>query len=130
MMKKPLIVRSAWPRTCMVIGLALAASACSFSKPDIAIVPAHPTYQIDVHPLLADHCLLCHGYPATRRAPASFRLDVYTSPDGMPAAYQEADRFIRSIQNGKMPPAASWGDGVGPNGKQLLQNWAADHYPP
>ena len=109
--------------------MALAAPACSFGKPDIATVPDHPTFEIDVEPLLADHCLLCHGYPATRNAPTSFRLDVYTSPDGMTAAYQEADRFIRSIQNDKMPPSAKWGDGVGPNGKKMLQNWAADGYP-
>jgi hypothetical protein len=109
--------------------MALAAPACSFGKPDIATVPDHPTFEIDVKPLLADHCLLCHGYPATRNAPTSFRLDVYTSPDGMTAAYQEADRFIRSIQNDKMPPSAKWGDGVGPNGKKMLQNWAADGYP-
>jgi hypothetical protein len=111
------------------VAMALAMTACSFGKPDIATVPAHPTFEIDVKPLLADHCLLCHGYPATRGAPTSFRLDVYTSPDSLPAAYQEASRFIRSIQNGKMPPSAAWGDGVGPNGKAMLQNWASDGYP-
>ena len=110
-----------------VLGLAI--SGCSFGKPDLATVPAHPTYETDVHSLLADHCLLCHGYPATRGAPTNFRLDVYTSPDGMPAAHDEAKRFILSIQNGKMPPAAKWGDGVGPNGKAMLQNWANDGYP-
>ena len=109
--------------------MALAMTACSFGKPDIATVPAHPTFEIDVKPLLADHCLLCHGYPATRGAPTSFRLDVYTSSNGLPAAYQEAGRSIRSIQDDKMPPSAAWGDGVGPNGKAMLQNWASDGYP-
>lgn len=111
------------------VAMALAMTACSFGKPDIATVPAHPTFEIDVKPLLADHCLLCHGYPATRGAPTSFRLDVYTSSNGLPAAYQEAGRSIRSIQDGKMPPSAAWGDGVGPNGKAMLQNWASDGYP-
>ena len=112
-----------------ILAMALAVPTCSFGKPDIATVPAHPTFEIDVKPLLAGHCLLCHGYPATRGAPTSFRLDVYTSSNGLPAAYQEASRFIRSIQDDKMPPSAAWGDGVGPNGKAMLQNWAADGYP-
>jgi len=114
-----------------MVALALAIPACSLGKPDIATVPAHPTFERDVKPLLADHCLLCHGYPATRGAPTSFRLDVYDPPVGTPtpAAHQEASRFIRSIDDGKMPPSALWGDGVGPNGKALLQNWQTDGYP-
>jgi hypothetical protein len=115
--------------TVVLVAIALAMTACSFGKPDIATVPAHPTFEIDVKPLFADHCLLCHGHPATRGAPTSFRLDVYTSPDGMSAARKEADPVIRSIEDGKMPPSAAWGDGVGPNGKQMLQNWASDGYP-
>ncbi len=111
--------------------IALATTACSFGKPDIATVPDHPTFEIDVKPLLADHCLLCHGYPAKRGAPTNFRLDVYDPPAGTttPAAHQEAERFIGSIQDDKMPPAAAWGDGVGPNGKKMLQNWQNDGYP-
>ena len=68
---------------------------------------------------------------ATRGAPTSFRLDVYNPPVGTstPAAYKEAPRFIQSIDNGKMPPSALWGDGVGPNGKAMLQNWKTDGYP-
>jgi hypothetical protein len=129
MTQRDLLTQLSWRFTGALLALALAAPACSFGKPDIVTVPDHPTYELNVHPLLADHCLLCHGYPATRGAPSSFRLDVYTSADGMPAAYREADRLIRSIQNNKMPPSALWGDGVGPNGKKLLQNWAADGYP-
>ena len=129
MLKRETITRLCTPPA---LALALAMSACSFGKPDIATVPAHPTYEIDVHPLLADHCLLCHSYPATRGAPTSFRLDVYDPPVGTstPAAHQEADRFIQSIDSGKMPPSAAWGDGVGPNGKAMLQNWKTDGYPP
>jgi hypothetical protein len=127
MLKKYAIARARF--TFVLATMALAASACSFGRPDIATAPDHPTFEIDVKPLLVDHCLLCHGYPATRNAPTSFRLDVYTSPDGMPAAYQEANRFVRSIQDDKMPPSAKWGDDVGPNGKKILQNWATDGYP-
>ncbi len=129
MLKRDMTTRLSWPRTAFLLAWALAAPACSFGKPDIATVPAHPTFEIDVKPWLADHCLLCHGYPATRGAPMNFRLDVYTSPDGLPAAYDEANRFISSIDRGKMPPSASWGDGVGPNGKAMLHNWAIDGYP-
>ena len=32
-------------------------------------------------------------------------------------------------EDDKMPPAAKWGDGVGPNGKKMLQNWQTDGYP-
>jgi hypothetical protein len=129
MLKTDLTARFFSLRPVAVVASALAISACSFGKPDIATVPAHPTFEIDVKPFLADHCLLCHSDPATRGAPTSFRLDVYTSPDGLPAAHQEASRFIQSIDNGKMPPSAKWGDGVGPNGKAMLQNWKTDGYP-
>ena len=110
--------------------LALTMAACSFGKPDIAEVPAHPTFEIDVKPLLADHCLLCHDYPAKRGAPGNFRLDVYDSTNGVRAARSEADKFIKSIDEDEMPPSALWGDGVGPNGKALLHNWQADGYLP
>lgn len=129
MIKRDIIAQRCARLAVVLAVTALALSACSFGKPDIASVPAHPTFEIDVKPLLADHCLLCHGYPATRGAPTSFRLDVYTSPDGFPAARQEAGRILSSINGGKMPPSAKWGDGVGPNGKAMLQNWAADGYP-
>jgi hypothetical protein len=131
MLKKDLTARSSSAFLVAMLASLLAAFSCSFGKPDIAAVPAHPTFEIDVKPLLADHCLLCHSYPATRGAPTSFRLDVYDPPVGSstPAAHQEASRFIQSIDSGKMPPAALWGDGVGPNGKALLQNWKTDGYP-
>jgi hypothetical protein len=129
MMTRDMIARFSWPVRHILFALALTVPACSFGKPDITTVPAHPTYSPDVHDLLADHCLLCHSFPATRGAPTNFRLDVYKSPDGLPAAYQESSKFIHSIQQGDMPPAALWGDGMGPNGKLLLQNWANDGSP-
>ncbi|MGD0837197.1 MAG: hypothetical protein ABSB49_11210 [Polyangia bacterium] len=102
-------------------------SACA--KPDITTVPAHPSYELDVKPLLADHCLLCHSYPATRGAPTSFRLDVYATSGRIAGARDEAPRFINSVLSNKMPPAALWGEGVGANGEKLLQNWQIDGYP-
>ena len=131
MLKRDMTARFSSLRLVVMSAWALAIPACSLGKPDIATVPAHPTFELDVKPLLADHCLLCHSYPATRGAPTSFRLDVYDPPVGTstPAAHQEASRFIQSIDSGKMPPSALWGDGVGPNGKALLQNWKTDGYP-
>jgi hypothetical protein len=107
----------------------LALPACHFSKPDIGPPPPNPTFEADVKLLLADHCLLCHGYPATRTAPTGFRLDIYDSSGGVSGAHDEGPRVVRDTLNDKMPPAAAWGDGVGPNGKQLLQNWMNDNYP-
>ena len=132
--RKPLagaqLPRKQIARLAIACGLTAAAYACAFSKPDITVVPAHPGFAADVKPLLADHCLLCHGYPPRRNAPSSFRLDVYDDTNGVRGAKSEADRLVQSVLRGKMPPAASWGDGVGPNGTQLLQNWLADGAPP
>jgi hypothetical protein len=113
----------------LLLGLG-AVYACSFGKADITTVPEHPTFEADVKPLLAEHCLLCHGYPAKRTAPTDFRLDVYDDADGVRGAKSEASRFVHSVEENEMPPAAAWGDGVGPNGKKLLQNWLADGAPP
>jgi hypothetical protein len=111
----------------LLVVLTASLSACA--KPDIATVPAHPTFELDVKPLLADHCLLCHGYPATRGAPTSFRLDVYATSGGVQGAYEQGSRLVKATLNDHMPPAALWGEGVGPNGKKLLQNWQTDGYP-
>jgi hypothetical protein len=107
----------------------LTASLSACAKPDIATVPAHPTFELDVKPLLADHCLLCHGYPATRGAPTNFRLDVYAATNGVQGAYEQRSRLVKATLNDHMPPAGLWGEGVGPNGKKLLQNWQTDGYP-
>ncbi|HEY0838640.1 MAG TPA: hypothetical protein VGD74_00500 [Vulgatibacter sp.] len=119
--------------------------ACDFSVPDIAEVPENPTWERDVKPLLADHCTLCHGSPPNRGAPGDFRLDVYDSPgrtvplqgsrrgrddddddrgrDRLKGAYEMADDIVDEIEDGEMPPAAAWGDGVGPNGRAMLRRW-------
>jgi len=130
MLKQNRTFRLAFSPGYFLVMLALAPPACSFGRPDITTVPAHPTFAKNVEPLLADHCLLCHGYPATRGAPTSFRLDVYASSNGVQGAGDQADRIVRSTLSDRMPPAAQWGDGVGPNGKKLLQNWQNDGYPP
>ncbi|MBL9014672.1 MAG: hypothetical protein JNL83_10880 [Myxococcales bacterium] len=40
-------------------------------------VPAEPSFQLDVMPILAANCVRCHGYPTIGGAPASFRLDTF-----------------------------------------------------
>jgi hypothetical protein len=120
-----------WVRWAMLLAGVSLCYACSFGKPDIATVPDHPTFEADVKPLLADHCLLCHGYPAKRGAPTDFRLDVYHSDvSGVDGAGTNPRRWVDSVEDDEMPPAARWGDGVGSNGKELLRRWLASGAPP
>lgn len=108
---------------------ALSLMGCRFGIEDIAKVPDHPTYNRDVKPLLIDHCVLCHGSPPKRGAPANFRLDQYDSLDGVLGVNAMADSIVDVTKDDRMPPAAKWGDGVGPNGKQMLERWLADGAP-
>jgi uncharacterized membrane protein len=79
--------------------------------------------------LLEDHCLLCHGSPPARGAPDVLRLDVYADTGGIKGAKSEAERMLIRVQTNTMPPAATYGDGVGPNGRQTLQNWVDNGAP-
>ena len=51
------------------------------------------------------------------------RLDRYAPADGIQGAVGLADEIGRRVRTGTMPPAASWGDGMGPHGVELLQRW-------
>jgi hypothetical protein len=46
---------------------------------------------------------------------------------GDPAAMASA--ILEKVKDDEMPPAAAWGDGIGPNGKKLLERWLADGAP-
>ena len=71
-------------------------SGCSSAVQDIYSVPQNPTYDSDVRYFLADHCVLCHGSPPNRGAPAKFRLDVYDVPNSTePGAYAMAGSILR-----------------------------------
>jgi hypothetical protein len=109
--------------------LALLLASCNFGIKDLAVVPDHPTYHRDVKPLLIDHCILCHGVPPKRGAPATFRLDQYDSADAIMGVNSMAESLVHATTTDKMPPAAAWGDGVGPNGKQMLERWLTDGAP-
>ena len=113
-----------------VLGVLATSGGCNFGKADVAQAPEHPTFNPDVLQVLSDHCLLCHGYPANRGAPSRFRLDVYDNTGGVRGAHSEAGQLVEAVNGGSMPPSALWGDGVGPNGKLVLQRWLDDGAPP
>jgi hypothetical protein len=106
-----------------VIVLAALAGSCHYGVTDISAVPDNPTYDHDVYPLFNDHCLLCHGSPPNRGAPSYFRLDVYDDTADAAGANSMAASCAGDVNINKMPPAAKGGDGVGPNGRQMLQKW-------
>jgi hypothetical protein len=104
--------------------LTIAQGSCHYGVRDIASVPDNPSYTQDVAPLLNDHCVVCHGWPPDRGAPPKFRADVYDDTNGVPGVHSYASTINYYVQKDMMPPggvAAS--DGVGPNGKAMLQKW-------
>jgi hypothetical protein len=105
--------------------------SCHYGVSDISVVPDNPTYNRDIYPLFRDHCLLCHSSPPDRGARSNFRLDVYDDVNGVPGAKSYASLAAFKVSSGEMPPAAKDGDGVGPNGRAMLQKWAdAQPFPP
>ncbi len=103
--------------------------SCQYGVSDISGVPDNPTFDRDIYPLFADHCLLCHGWPPDRGAPSYFRLDVYDDTDGVTGAKNMAGMALFDVQSKRMPPAAKGGDGVGPNGLAMLQKWVDNGAP-
>jgi hypothetical protein len=97
--------------------------ACNYAVRDIATVPDNPTYNRDIFPLYADHCLLCHMSPPNRGAPDTFRLDSYGDSDSATGAGSMAFMCLDQVKRKLMPPAAKSGDGVGPKGLEMLQKW-------
>jgi hypothetical protein len=109
--------------------LAVGLSGCDFGVPDISSVPANPTFDADVKPLLDDHCNLCHGKNESYGAPGNFRLDVYDNVGSTAGAKAMARSIVEEVDEDSMPPAAEWGDGMGPNGKKLLKRWVEQGSP-
>ena len=91
------------------------------------MVPPHPTYDNDVHPFLADHCLGCHSSPPANGAPNIFRLDVYDDVGNVSGAASMSTIMLNDVE--MTPPRMPLTGSVGPNGKQMLANWVADGAP-
>lgn len=107
------------PLVCL-LGLA-AAAACTDEA------PAEPTWA-DVSPVLAAHCVRCHGAPALGSAPATFRLDRYDdlvtlAPDGtrrlVLGAASMAEWIADRAADGSMPPRFP----LAQHDRDLLDNW-------
>jgi hypothetical protein len=94
----------------LLLAPALALAACAEEAPE------EPTWA-DVAPILAAHCVRCHGAPAIGGAPATFRLDRYddvaAEPDlfaAEPAARRVlgaaamAEWIAERAADGSMPP--------------------------
>lgn len=113
----------------LLLLLALAPVACNYGIRDIAQVPDNPTFNRDIYPLFADHCLVCHGSPPDRGAPSYFRLDQYADSGGVAGAQSMAAAALGDVQSGRMPPAAQAGDGLGPNGVEMLARWVQNGAP-
>jgi len=120
-------VRLAWAAA------AALAAGCGplFAVPDISTVPASPAWATDVKPYLADHCLVCHGDAADRGARDFYRLDVCdihdpADTDQKLGAWDMRSGILdRAVARRTMPPV--WlGEGLGPNGRELLRRWIMD----
>jgi uncharacterized membrane protein len=109
--------------------LTMAIGSCHYGVKDIASVPDNPTYWQDVRPLLNDHCVVCHGWPPDRGAPGKFRVDVYEDTNGIKGAHAYGAMINDYVQRNLMPPGVGDTDGVGPNGKAMLQKWIDSEMP-
>ena len=112
-----------------LVAAAALAQSCNYGIADVSSVPDHPTYNGNIYPLFVDHCLLCHGSPPQSGAPSTFRLDSYNGVGDVLGVIDVAASAVGDVRSGKMPPAAKDGDGVGPNGLRMLENWQTDGYP-
>jgi len=112
-----------------VTALTALTGSCNYGIRDLGSVPDNPTFNRDVYPLFADHCLVCHGSPPDRGAPTYFRLDTYDDSPGAAGANSMASAALADVESGRMPPAARDGDAVGPNGLQMLQTWVKNGSP-
>lgn len=73
--------------------------------------------------VLDTYCISCHSVPPTAGAPDTFRLDVYTTDGGLPAAFEKARQVrVRTYDLRDMPPSGV----LSPNLRQrsTLASWA------
>lgn len=90
---------------------------------------APPRFNRDIRPILADHCLSCHGPDAGKRK-ARLRLDVEDEAKakvivpGKPDASALLQRVFAPTEKGRMPPPNS-GRSLTDTQKELLRQWIA-----
>ncbi len=102
--------------------LVLLLAACA---PD---VPAEPSFQQDIQPILAANCIRCHGTPV-KGAPSYFRLDMFEDVEVIDAngvglitiagAKSQASRIAARAAAGEMPPRFPLDDWQ----IEMLANW-------
>lgn len=105
----------------------LAAAGCAADP-----VPAQPSWQVDVMPVLAANCVRCHGYPTAGFATPGFRLDSFgptllASGDLIGGASENATAIARRTKAEFRPPgelAMPPGRTLGDDELGVLRNWA------
>lgn len=102
---------------------ALAQAACGPS------VPANPSWEEDVKPILAANCVRCHRAEPQNGAPDTFRLDVCDDQGTVEGAATRIASALSRVQNDQRPmppaPAARLSD----RQIEVLQSWFADQAP-
>lgn len=92
-------------------------------------VPANPTWEEDVKPILAANCVRCHRAEPQNGAPATFRFDVCEDVAGKMGASAYAGGALARATNDAAPmppaPAAPLND----RQVEVLENWIANRAP-
>lgn len=110
------------------ISLSLTAALFAAEPP----VPATPTYNRDVRPILADACFRCHGFDKNKRK-ADLRLDtreaalakiddIFPIVPGKPADSEVWKRIVTTDKDDLMPPADEHRQ-LTAREKEVLKRW-------
>lgn len=100
--------------------------ACpGFGDETVGGIPSNPTYDVDVKPILDQHCVPCHSVPPQGGAPVGFRLDQYE--DDL-AGNQGVLTYSGAIQNravdqNNMPPATRPDLATSPIDRATIDLW-------
>lgn len=102
---------------------ALGMAACAPS------VPANPTWEEDVKPILAANCVRCHRAEPQNGAPATFRLDVCENDGDIMGASAVAGAALARTTNDAaiMPPKPA--SPLSDRQNEVLQNWIGNGAP-
>ncbi len=89
-----------------IVGSCVGSGRDSSGADTAGVVPAHPTYSVEVRPILDEWCVSCHGETPVDDAPDYFRLDVYATTGEVrgAAAMAEFIAITATSSAGSMPP--------------------------